>query len=230
MDYRSVPKEPDANRDWRRKLVKACLRDPGRKRAVRDLCKHDILFWVNAFLFTFDPRKIRTNPHLLFLTWPFQDDTILALKKHLRVKSIGIDKSRDMGASWMCLLVFLHEWQFWPGRAFMVVSRNEDLVDKSDDPDALFWKLDYLLERQPRFLRPPTHRVHLHYGNLLNGSYIDGASTTGDVGRGGRRTAILMDEFGAFDVAASEAADAATAFNTECRLFNSTYKGTDGAF
>jgi hypothetical protein len=152
------------------------------------------------------------------------------LQQHLGSDDIGIEKSRDMGASWICLAVFLHQWQFFAGRAFLVVSRNEDLVDKSDDPDSLFWKRDYLYERQPEFLKPPRHRVHLHMGNLANGSYVDGASTTGDVGRGGRRTGVLLDEYAAFEEADSEAADAATASNTNCRVLNSTYKGTRGAF
>jgi hypothetical protein len=101
MDYRTVPKEPTANLRWRLKLLDACHRDRGRQQAVRDLCKRDILFWVNACLFTYDPRRIKTNPHLPFITWPFQDEVILKIKEWLGLKSIGIDKSRDMGASWM---------------------------------------------------------------------------------------------------------------------------------
>ena len=152
--YHRVPKERAANLKWRRKLAIACGRDFGLQRDIRELCRHDILFWVNAFLFTFDPRLVKANPHLPFVTWDYQDDVILTLKKHLGTDDIGIEKSRDMGASWKCLAVFLHEWQFFAGRAFMVVSRDEDLVDKTGDPDCLFWKLDYMLGRQPAFLQP----------------------------------------------------------------------------
>jgi len=155
MYYRTVPKDPQANVEWRQERLAKIGSDRGRRRAIWQLCKHDILFWVNAFCFTYDPRKIATNPHLPFVTWEFQDEALLTLSKHVGTSDVGIEKARDMGASWLCLVAFLHQWQFFPGQAFMVVSRNEDLVDASGNPDSLFWKLDYLLRNQPRFLVPP---------------------------------------------------------------------------
>ncbi len=61
-----------------------------------------------------------------------------------------------------------------------------------------------------------------------NGSCIDGESTTGDVGRGGRRQAILCDEFASVEEGGRVLS--ATRDNTHCRLFNSTPNGTGNAF
>jgi hypothetical protein len=52
---------------------------------------------------------------------------------------------------------------------------------------------------------------------------IDGESTNGDAGRGGRKTAILLDEFAA--VPNGEEVDAATADTTACRLYQLDAEG-----
>jgi hypothetical protein len=192
------------------------------------MCRTDILFWVNSFAWTFDPRKdISIIP---FVSWPFQDRALMILDRFVGQEDVGIEKSRDMGASWLCLLLFLHRWQFHEGQAFQLISRREALVDALGDPDSLFWKLDFLLKNQPAFLIPRFSRKRLSFVNHDNGSTMDGASTTADVGRGGRRTAMLIDEFGAFETADSHGVNAATADNTRCRIYNSTYQGTTGCF
>ena len=46
----------------------------------------------------------------------------------------------------------------------------------------------------------PEHRRNkLKLINMENGSKIEGESTTDNIGRGGRRTSLLVDEFAAFD-------------------------------
>lgn len=234
MEYAKLAKDMAGNLEHRRRLLKGCRTDLGLQRAVKEVCSRDLLFWVNAFLWTFDPRKIETgdDPNMPFITWvEYQDEALKTIEANIGRSDVGIDKSRDMGASWMCLVVFLHQWQFRPSRAFDLVSRKESLVDAPSNPDALFWKIDYMLERQPTFLLPAEWtRTKLALENRELNSTINGASTTADVGRGGRRTAILIDEYGAFEVPDSHAVNAATADNTRCRIFNSTYKGTTGAF
>ncbi len=227
----SYPKALRENVEYRRGLLLKCQADRIFAAGVKEKCKRDI----NSFLWTFDPRKVDAgeSPHIPFITWPYQDVVLQTFKKHVGRRDLGVEKSRDMGLSWLCLTLFLHEWQFWPGRAFMVVSRNERLIDSPgfSDPDTLFWKLDYLLKGQPVFLLPrkwTRNKLHLENDDLQ--SNIDGASTTADVGRGGRRTAFLLDEYGAFEAGDSQAVNAATVSNTRCRIFNSTYASTQGGF
>jgi hypothetical protein len=74
LAYHRVPQQRRANHAWRRELTEHCQADKGYRRAVRLLCKHDILFWANACLYTFDPRLVTTNPHLPFITWDYQDE------------------------------------------------------------------------------------------------------------------------------------------------------------
>jgi len=107
------------------------------------------------------------------------------------------------------------------------------LVDKTEDPDSLMWKLDFIHRHLPRWMMPRMaagDRTSLHFRNPENGSTIDGSSTTGDVGRGGRRTAILLDEFASVPAPDQDKVLAATRDNTPCRLMNSTPKGSVNAF
>jgi len=141
-----------------------------------------------------------------------------------------IDKSRDMGASWLCLAVMVWFWQFVPDTPLLAASRKQQYVDERGNPDTLFWKLRYLIARQPDWLRPATEDRSLHIGNLDNGSTLDGESTNADLGRGGRRAAILLDEFAAVEPAEAAQILNATADATPCRIYNSTPQGRANAF
>lgn len=198
------------------------------------MCARDPLFWVNVFGWAYDsrlPPGLRKGP---FILYEYQEEALLELvrAKGLLPGAVAEDilgeKSRDMGLSWLCILADVWGWLFQEMASFLWVSRKENLVDKAEDPDCLFWKADFTLKNAPGWLRPRHVRTRLHLFNLENGSTIDGESTTGDVARGGRRTSVLLDEFAS--VPEGEAVLSATADVTQCRVFNSTPKGTGNAF
>lgn len=224
-----VPKEREANLQFRSELLKFANAGAKEKATLISMCAEDCLFYINAFCWTYDPRlKVSTVP---FLTYPFQDD---AISKVIESIDTGEDllfaKSRDMGASWLILTVFQHRWRFVHGQSFLCVSRNEDYVDKAGNPKSLFWKFDFLHKNMPGWLLPNMTRTRLRMSNDDNGSSIDGESTTGDVARGDRRTAIMLDEFAAFESSDGYRALSATRDATKCRIFNSTPNGSANAF
>ncbi len=141
-----------------------------------------------------------------------------------------IEKSRDAGASWLILLCYKWLWTFYDMQSFRLVSRVEDLVDKHQDPDCLFWKLLFVIEHEPDFIMKEGsfHKTHLHLYNMINGSMIDGSSTTTDVARGGRCGSMMLDEFASQPN--SHDILKATRDVTKCRIFNSTPKGAANAF
>lgn len=199
------------------------------------MCKRDPLFYFNTFGYVYDPRahnegRIPVRP---FITYAFQDvvfeEIFSAIDNGYDVYS---EKSRDMGLSWMFLLALEQRWHFYDHLSFRLVSRNEDLVDDSKNPDSLFWKIDHWHKYLPKFLMPEivpkVHRTHMNLINPSNGSTLVGCTTTGDVARGGRCTAMLLDEFAAVDNGHDILSS--TRDVTRCRLFNSTHKGTGTAF
>jgi hypothetical protein len=186
-----------------------------------------MLAWLNLCGWTYNPRDGRR--YVPFATWAVQDRAAEAVFSAVEGGSdVLIDKSRDMGATWLNLAVLAWWWLFVPDTPLLIASRKEEYVDARGNPDTLFWKLDCLVDRLPSWLRPQSSRRHMHLENEENGSVIDGESTNGDLGRGGRRRAILLDEFAAVDNGREILA--ATADASPCRIFNSTPKGRANAF
>jgi len=222
-------KTKKGNAAVRKRCLKLATKNEDYAKQLWTMCSRDLLFWVNTFVCTYDPRLVPKSTVIPFLTYEFQDVAFDEIRDAIE---IGFDelseKSRDMGASWGYILVFTWMWQYRPWQAFRMMSRNEDLVDKTEDPDSLFWKVMFIVKHQPKWLRPTYNKTHLHLKNLDNESTIDGCSTTGDAARGGRCTAMLIDEFAA--VLDGDAVLSSTRDVTRCRLFNSTHHGAGTAF
>tara|TARA_X000001388_G_scaffold73563_1_gene65448 strand:- start:4992 stop:6707 length:1716 start_codon:yes stop_codon:yes gene_type:complete len=226
--YDLVPKDPAQNLKFREEMVQMGSTDKKAAEELYIMCSRDMLFYINTFCWTYDPRV--GDGTLPFITYDFQNESFGELHDCIGKRDIVIKKSRDMGASWMLLTVFEYMWHFRPSQSFLLVSRNEDYVDKPGNPKSLFWKIDFIHKYLPGWLKPRLTRTKLRLTNEDNGSTIDGESTTGDVARGDRRTAIGLDEFAAFDIDAGYRALASTRDATRCRIFNSTPSGTNNAF
>ena len=237
--YHLVPKDYEANLRWRRDVMRDASKDKGMQASLKQMCAEDCLFYINAFCWTYDPRDIKA-PSKPFITYKeFQDEAIAQVIDGI---SEGYDvawpKSRTMGASWMGLSTFEWLWHFQDDLSFLLISRNEDYVDKKGNPKALFWKIDYLHLNQPRWLLPTGrwngnkdhNRKLLHLMNADTKSVIDGESTTGDAGRGDRRTGMFIDEHAAFNVDDGFRVLRASRDTCPCRVFNSTPQGANNAF
>jgi hypothetical protein len=227
-EYRLLPKDAIANVDYRIKLYERAEGDPAFQRAMRALCADDILFWINSFVWQYNP-NINGAEFGPFITWDFQDEAVaIVLSSIEERRDLFIEKSREMGASWLCLIIMLHQWQFKPRKKFLCISRTEDAVE-SEDPDSLFWKLDFMLEHQPEWIRPRKwKRRRRAFVNESDRSTITGAASTGAAGVGGRATAAFLDEFSR--VKEDYEMLHSTADTTRCRIFNGTHMGMDTAF
>lgn len=235
--FSAVPRDIDANLRFRSEILRMAGADKSVAAQVKQMCAEDMLFYVNTFCWTYDPRtKEKVTP---FITYDFQNQAMADISDCVNSgHDFAMPKSRDMGASWMGLTVFEWFWHFKLDNSFLLISRNEDYVDKRGNPKSLFWKIDFLHENQPRWLLPSgrwlgwqdPHRKLLHLGNADTRSVIDGESTTGDAGRGDRRTAMFIDEHAAFDVNDGFRVLRATRDTTKCRGFNSTPQGSANGF
>lgn len=226
-NYFSVPKEPSNNLQYRLAIIEEADKDKDFRIDLWTACRHDILFWVNTFGWLFEPRIPAKLP---FVTYPFQDRSFITMMRDIGKKDIGVEKSRDMGFTWIAIYLFAHQFIFEEMRAFGLVSRTEDLVDKSEDPDCLMWKFDFIFEHLPTWMCPPIDRKKLTIKNARNGSSILGYAATGDVARGGRKTAFLKDEMAAWRIDDSYACAASTQSVSDCRVILSTPQGRVGYF
>lgn len=225
--YARVPKDLSENLVHRRRWIEIGSQSPETARTIWRFCKLDPLWYWNTFCWTYNPRT--PQKALPFITYAYQDDVLLDLLDAIRTgEDRLIEKSRDMGASWMTLYAYEYLWHFYPLNSFRVLSRKEDLVDAPGDSDALFWKLDFILKYLPAWLRPPIDRTSMHLGNKANDSLIDGESTTADSARGGRATSMQLDEMASMPN--GDQVLAATADVSNSRLMMSTPKGQNNAF
>lgn len=236
--YKHVPKDPRKNLLFRREIASRGYRDEGYAKAIKQMCAEDVLFYINTFGVTYDPRKT-SYPARPFITYEFQDELIYELNRAMdgdKSEDILVEKSRDMGVSWICLCTLEHRWHFKEMQSFVLGSRTEDYVDKSGNAKSLFWKIDFFHRHQPRWLLPTgrhldakdPNRTHMRLTNIDNGSMIDGEASGANFARGDRRTAVFSDEFAA-DERGSEA-NAASADSSPVRIFNSTPQGTGNEF
>lgn len=227
-----IPKDLNANLAYRQVFTERCLKDERLRWAVIEECRCNLLFWANTFAWTFDPRKTasKQSPILPFITYPIQDDCMLQMEEWLGKEDICLVKSRAMGASWMVMaLLFGHRFLFSKKQlAFGVVSREERLVD--GHPKSLFAKLQFLMDKLPSWMVPRYDHFWMRFLNNETGTTIEGTSTTSQTFRGDRYTAVLMDEFAAFELPEGEKVLASSQATTNCRIMSSTPQGRTGAF
>lgn len=229
--YERVPKDQKGNRLFRKATLQRALTDSRFRQALLEVCRQDFLFWVNVFVWQYNPNSVgdasvEVGP---FLAWDFQDKAMLYMLDCIaHRKDLVIEKSREMGASWMCLLVVLWMFLFHPWKKFLVISRSEEAVDKPGDPDCLFWKIDFMLEHMPDWMaKPRSRRRKRGFRNPTNHSTITGQASTGKAGVGGRATAMFIDEFS--QIKEDYEVLHRTSDTTGCRIFNFTHLGTSTA-
>lgn len=244
-----VPKHPERNLLWRADMLEAAEQDPDLQRDLFTACSQSLLFFINAFVFTLrvfetgasgEIRQAEEN-HLPMVTWPIQDRHCLWIEHNIEEGRSGLtDKSRDMGATWDHIVVYIHRFLFCPDESHLMISRKEDTVDMLDglpknypfgvvaDPGTLFGKVDYVLARLPAWMLPNMSRKKLHLTNQDNRTRIDGESANATAGSSDRRTSVLLDEMS--KMKEGESIKRSTRDVTACRLPCSTPNGAGTAY
>jgi len=232
MDF---PKLYNENWEWRLRILDQAKRDEGFRAHIKDMFFDDVLFAFNAFFFTLDVRK-RPHHNQPFCTWPYQDETLLKIQHSIDTgHDILVEKSRDMGVSWMVILLFLWNWlKPTGGYDFLLGSRIEDYVDKRGDMRTLMEKARYALNLLPSWMFPRGFKKEKHdnYMRLQNpetGASITGESNNANFSTGGRYAAILLDEFAKWESTDTSAWTAA-GDATPCRIPVSTPFGASGQY
>lgn len=244
-----VPKEVVKNLQWRARMLTAADTDVELQADLYSASSSSVLFFINAFCFTlriFEPSATGENQsaehsHLPYITWPIQDEHILAIESAMdKGTSLLTDKSRDMGATWDHIAVYVHRLLFKQDETHLMISRKEDAVDQLDgqpksypfgtlaDPGTLFGKIDYILSRLPEWMIPRLMRKKMHIVNVDNKTRIDGESSNATAGSSDRRDSIFLDEMA--KMREGESIKRSTRDVTACRLPCSTPNGAGTAY
>ncbi|KKM81741.1 hypothetical protein LCGC14_1326680, partial [marine sediment metagenome] len=200
-----VPTDLKENLEFRKKIYARVRKDRKFAKYILDGCRKDPIFFINTFCWTYDPRQepFSCIPMILY---DFQEEAVLVIANSINKEDLLIEKTRDMGASWLCILVLFWFWLFSRNKiSILLGSRVESYVDDTENPKSLMWKWDFIMRNLPNWVKPKgynesEHRRHLHILNPETGSVCDGESTNKNFARGDRRTVILLDEFAAVDL------------------------------
>ncbi len=149
---------------------------------------------------TFDPRNAGTerSTTMPFVLFPRQREFIEFLWLCYQREAPGlVEKSRDMGATWLCVCFSVWLFLFVDGARVGWGSRKAANVDKIGDMDSIFEKLRFQMRSVPRCFWPvgfsEDNMAFMKVtGGLGNGS-ITGESGD-DIGRGGRTRIYFKDE------------------------------------
>lgn len=227
-----VPRERVSNLKFRLFVLRRAKNNRPLQLALLEACRKDILFFINVFCFQFNPNSIGTVSTEIgpFITWVCQDEAFREMIDCVEQRrDLLIEKSREMGASWMCLILFVWFLLFFKNKDFLVISRDEKSVDNRGNMKSLFPKIDFILERLPDWMAGKRiMRKKLFFRNKDNNSSITGEASTGDSGVGGRAWAMFIDEFSA--IKEDHYVRQRTSDTSGCRIFNGTHRGMETAF
>jgi hypothetical protein len=198
------------------------------------MCASSLKFFVNTCLWIFEPRSDDVFSEMPFLLRDYQEEFLDELQDHIEHnRSLLVDKSREMGATWMVEAAAVWCWTFKRRHTFLCGSITEDKID-SKKPDCLFWKFDYLVESlkvDVPWLYPagylPKHKTHMKRFNPQMGSYASGEVMGPNFGRSGRCRWIFLDEFAEAAFPASTWASCSR--TSPCRIIVFTPKGMNFA-
>lgn len=190
---------------------------------------------IEDWMITYDPRNIAKGlpPIMPFILFDRQKKFIEFVLDCIRNEENGLaEKSRDMGATWLCAAISVCLWLFESGSSIGWGSRKEMYVDTLGDPDSIFEKMRMIIDYLPRWLWPRkfNKKDNLSYMKIINPENL--ATITGEagdnIGRGGRKTIYFVDEFAR--LVHPESIQASLGDNTNCQIDISTVFGTNSLF
>lgn len=200
-----------------------------------ELCRRSPHRLFDNWFWTYDPRLAHGGrpAHIPLDLWKRQGELIDFLDLCVRRREDGlVEKSRDIGFTWIAGGYALHAWLHVPGFKTTFGSRKAEYVDRLGDPDSIFEKIRMLLRSLPVWMYPQgfdwkQHDNSMRLVNPTNGNVIRGEAGD-DMGRGGRSTLYVLDE--AAHIEHADRVDAATSANSDVRIWASSVNGMGNTF
>jgi phage terminase large subunit len=183
---------------------------------------------------TFDPRNAGTGrpTRMPFVLFPKQRELVEFLYNCYTHEANGlIEKSRDMGATWVCVCFSVWAFLFQKGATIGWGSRKAALVDKLGDLNSIFEKLRFTMYAVPQGFWPKSFdpstmmaqmKIFEPGGNAITGEAGD------DVGRGGRTRIYFKDESAHYEH--PEMIEASLGDNTRVQIDISSVNGLGNVF
>ena len=196
--------------------------------------------FINDWVWTYDPRQ--KTPFMPMVLFKKQADLVNWLYMKTIDKEDGlIEKTRDVGITWVCCAFAAWAWLFKDGIKISFGSRKEKLVDELGNIDSIFEKIRVIFRYLPNCFLPKYQdqlgswmgyredkdATFMRIINRKTNAMISGEA--GDnIGRGGRSTMYFLDEFAFLE--RQEKVEAAVSSNSDVKIYLSTYNGNGNLF
>lgn len=232
----AAPWNPEYKQEYLRRLDLFMLLEdsPDLQKIAKRAYAEAPVRWINDWCITYNPRNVKPIPRSLpFILFQRQEEFVQFIMECIEEKESGlVEKSRDIGATWLCCAISVWLWLYMPGSAIGWGSRKEALVDRIGDPDSIFEKIRMIIWNLPPWMLPAKFdpRFHMSSMKILNpetGAVITGES--GDqIGRGGRKMIYFKDEAAHYE--RPELIEAALGDNTDVQIDISSVNGPNNVF
>lgn len=236
--HKRIPRDLKKNLRWRQHVLKATDHNPRMRLAVELACKRDILFFINTFVWQYDPTDgggLRVGP---FISWQFQDRLLLdrpEVSGYMGLlwcienkKPMVWEKSRELGATWLLLISQAWICIFFNHFQALDISKSAAAVD-DQTRNSLFAKIRFINENLPVWLRGDlSARKEMYIGYKKTNSEIAGEASSKRSGVGGRGGLVGIDE--AAEIEELHQLIGKLASTAPCRVFISTHLGPNNAF
>lgn len=218
----------------RRGEVSEDIGDEERERRRKERLKClDVVYWTNTYCYTYDPRL--QDPYVPFKLYDRQVELLRWFEEREKTQTRGlVEKSKDVGVSWLFCAFMTHRWLFKKGFAGGLGSRKLEYVDNIGDPKSLFEKIRTILRKLPTWLMPTQplfdwkkDSFECRLINREKGSSLVGEGGI-EIGRGGRTSVYGVDEYNYLEH--PELADAALRDNTNVLIYLGTPNGMVGIY
>lgn len=233
------PPDYDAETIRRHRVLVRLHRSPpvyieGAKKFYAESGVEGVIAFIEDWCETFDPRNAGTGrpTTMPFRLFPKQKELVEFLYECFQNDANGlIEKSRDMGATWICVSFSAWAFCFVKGATIGWGSRKAALVDKIGDMNSIFEKLRFQILSIPAIFWPrgfnPSDmmglmKVYEPGGNAITGEAGD------DIGRGGRTRIYFKDESAHYEH--PEMIEAALGDTTRVQIDISSVNGLGNVF
>jgi len=229
------PPDYDLVYAWRQQQLDKFELDPDLVKSALAYYAESPRDFINHWCNTYDPRNraIGLPAKVPLIMFEKQDELVHFLVELILKEEDGlIEKSRDMGATWIAVALSVWAWLFWEGSAIGWGSRKQELVDRLGDPSSIFEKMRLLVHGLPSFFLPERFKPSedMHFMRMVNPE--TGASVIGEtgdnIGRGGRTLVYFKDE--AAHYTRPESIEAALMDNTRTQVDISSVNGLGNVF
>jgi phage terminase large subunit len=210
-DYAAIFRERAERLNWLKEK-------PGRVESMKTYYRGHYADFISDWGITLDTRnRSKGRPaYLPFILFPKQRELIQWFLELWRSSDSGmVEKSRDQGASWLAMALSASMCILDRDINIGFGSATEDKIDRTGDPDTLFYKGRMFIDNLPPEFRPQYESAHMRISvPATNGSITGGAGP--NAFRSGRKAMGFLDE-SAF-IANPLDVDSSLSAATDCRI------------